>query len=176
MQLLWWYIFWALLKGCIAMATKVERTVVVPVSMYGQLLKLAESEHSNVPFVTRQLLAKALAELKSRPNWFYEIQDQILELREDVVGAQKLKEQQELSGEQLLLELKKQIAELTEAVSAVPEKTKAKMEEEKPGQVVLFSEAETEPEEEVISIEQPKEKVARPFFGRLTAMFGSILS
>lgn len=100
-------------------ATKIERTITVPESMYNKILKLAEEERSNVPFVTRQLLVKALAdEGKNRPDWFYEIQSQIVALRNEVLVDQRPKKEEVVAGE-LLGQLQKQIATLTKAVSAV---------------------------------------------------------
>lgn len=177
-----------LFKRKIAMATKAERTIVVPDSMYMKIYRMAEREHSNIPFVTRQLLVKALADEKNRPDWFFEMQREVVGLRNDVLSAQRKNEKQDLSGEQLLLELKKQVAELTAALAVAPEKAKVEIEDENAHEVLLWPEIVAEPVEdpeqesenpvqEIDSSRQPeKGKVLRPFFGKLTAMFNSVLS
>ncbi|CAN5189478.1 hypothetical protein BH11CYA1_BH11CYA1_48690 [soil metagenome] len=79
------------------MATKLERTVIVPETVYVKIRRLAEKEQTNIPFVTRQLLVTALAS-ESRPDWFYDIQREVIGLRNDVMIAQRKKEKQDLSG------------------------------------------------------------------------------
>ncbi len=165
-----------------AMATKLERTVIVPETVYAKIRRLAESEQTNIPFVTRQLLVMALAK-ESRPDWSYDIQREITGLRNDLLIAQRKKEQQERSGEQLLMELQKQIAELKDALVVLPGKAKVEMEDEKGHEVLLWSEIEAEPvkEAELVQViasnmEPEKGKVLRPFFGRLGQMFGAVLN
>ena len=51
------------------MATKAERAVLLPESIYNRIVRIAREEDSNIPWVTRQLLAKALADLKGKPEW-----------------------------------------------------------------------------------------------------------
>jgi len=159
------------------MATKAERTIIVPDSMYLKIYKMAEKEQTNIPFVTRSLLVKALADERNRPDWFFEMQREVVGLRNDLLVAQRKKEKQDLAGEQLLLELKKQIADLTEALVVAPEKAKVEMEDKKAHEVLLLTAIEAESVEEVADIKQPENgKVIRPFFGRLNKMFSSVLS
>lgn len=167
------------------MATKAERTIVVPDTIYMKVYRLAEKEQTNIPFVIRQLLVKALADERNRPDWFYEMQREVVGLRNDVLAAQRKNEKQDLSGEQLLLGLKQQIAELTAALAVAPEKAKVEIEDEKAYDFMLWPEIATElepvqdaePVEVVVSINQSaKVKPLRPFFGRLSQMFGSVLS
>ena len=172
------------------MATKLQRTVIVPDTVYAKIYKLAEKEQSNVPFVTRQLLVKALSEEK-RPDWLFEIQREIIGLRNDVVAFQRAAEKKERSGEELLLELQKQIADLNQSLADEPEKQDFEPEDDKAHEILLWPELaespsaivqevqeirEAEPVEVVASIE-PKEKakVIRPFFGKLSQLFGSVL-
>ncbi|MFA6555273.1 MAG: hypothetical protein WCT03_02535 [Candidatus Obscuribacterales bacterium] len=171
------------------MATKAERTIVVSDAIYMKIYRLAEKEQTNIPFVVRQLLVKGLADERTHPDWFFEMQREIVGLRNDVLAAQRKNEKQDLSGEQLLLELKKQIAELKEALVVAPEKAKVESEDEKAYDFMLWPEIEkesvpvlepvldAEPVEVVVSInQQEKGKVIRPFFGRLSQMFSSVLS
>ncbi|MFA6554823.1 MAG: hypothetical protein WCT03_00270 [Candidatus Obscuribacterales bacterium] len=171
------------------MVTKAERTIIVPDTIYMKVYRLAENEQTNIPFVIRQLLVKALADERNRPDWFYEMQREVVGLRNDVLAAQRKNEKQDLSGEQLLLELKQQIAELTAALAVAPEKTKVEIEDEKAYDFMLWPEIakeqepilepliDAEPVEVVVSInQQEKGKVIRPFFGRLSQMFNSVLS
>jgi len=162
-------------------------------------------------FVTRQLLVNALAEERKepdrpeKPDRFEEIQRDLEWLRSEVQASQRQREKQELTGEQLYLELKKQVAELKAAVAVASGNTKVdisyetayelmlwpELDEEpneesveEPIQEMLWSEIEAEPikeeepepVEEVASIQPAaKGKVLRPFFGRLTSMFNSVL-
>lgn len=180
------------------MATKAERTIVVSDAIYTKIYRLAEKEQTNMPFVVRQLLVKGLADERSHPDWFFEMQREIVGLRNDVLAAQRKNEKQDLSGEQLLLELKQQIAELTAALAVKPEvQEDLELDEDeeacqrdfrymiwgKPLEIEAEpvdepeQEPEQEPVEEVRSIQQPeKGKVIRPFFGRLSQMFSSVLS
>ena len=73
------------------MATKVERTVLLPESVYNRIVRIAKEEHSNIPWVTRQLLAKAMADLKGKPEWFYEIEEQIEGLRNETLVVERAK-------------------------------------------------------------------------------------
>ena len=124
------------------MATKLERTVLLPESVYNRIVRIAKVEHSNIPWVTRQLLAKAMADLKGKPEWFYEIEEQIEGLRNEtlVVQRAKRKERTEMhlegAEEQLLVELKKQIEELRKEIEEVREETRAKLKEQKPKEQV----------------------------------------
>jgi len=171
------------------MATKAERTIVVSDAIYMKIYRLAEKEQTNIPFVVRQLLVKGLADERTHPDWFFEMQREVVGLRNDVLAGQRKNEKQDLSGEQLLLELKQQIAELTAALTVAPEKTKVEIEDEKAYDFMLWPEIEkeqepvlepvldAEPVEVVVSInQQEKGKVIRPFFGRLSQMFSSVLS
>jgi len=176
------------------MATKAERTIVVSDAIYMKIYRLAEKEQTNIPFVVRQLLVKGLADERNRPDWFYEMQREVVGLRNDVLAAQRKNEKQDLSGEQLLLELKKQIAELSAALADKSEPLEnLELDEEEDAYqkdfrymvwgepLELDAEPVEEPEQEpvavVSSIQQPeKGKVIRPFFGRLSQMFSSVLS
>jgi hypothetical protein len=173
----------------VAMATKAERTIVVSDAIYMKIYRLAEKEQTNIPFVVRQLLVKGLADERTHPDWFFEMQREVVGLRNDVLAGQRKNEKQDLSGEQLLLELKQQIAELTAALTVAPEKTKVEIEDEKAYDFMLWPEIakeqepvlepvlDAEPVEVVVSInQQEKGKVIRPFFGRLSQMFSSVLS
>jgi len=176
------------------MATKAERTIVVSDAIYTKIYRLAEKEQTNIPFVVRQLLVKGMADERSHPDWFFEMQREVVGLRNDVLAAQRKNEKQDLSGEQLLLELKKQIAELSAALADKSEPLKnLELDEEEDAYQKDFrymvwgtpleieaepvEEPEPEPVAEVSSIQQPeKGKVIRPFFGRLSQMFSSVLS
>ena len=126
------------------MATKVERAVLLPESIYNRIVRIAREEDSNIPWVTRQLLAKALADLKGKPEWFYEIEEQIEGLRNETVVVERAKAKRvertamhlEGAEEQLLVEIKKQIEELRKEIGEVRAETKAKLKEQNPkGQV-----------------------------------------
>lgn len=214
------------------MATKAERTIVVSDAIYMKIYRLAEKEQTNIPFVVRQLLVKGLADERNRPDWFYEMQREVVGLRNDVLAAQRKNEEQDLTEEQLLQGLKKQITELTrmmklkEALAVKPETlVKLELEEEddwhrreirqmlwgkspeidaeeseerelvdRPTTAAYLlwgkspeleaepmkepeQEPAQEPVEEVASIlPAAKGKVIRPFFGRLSQMFSSVLS
>jgi len=122
------------------MATKVERTVVLPESVYNRIVRIAREEHSNIPWVTRQLLAKAMADLKGKPEWFYEIEEQIEGLRNETLVVERAKAKRvertalHLDGteEQLLEEIKKQIEGLRREIGEVREETRARLKEQKP--------------------------------------------
>lgn len=120
------------------MATKVERAVLLPESIYNRIVRIAREEDSNIPWVTRQLLAKALADLKGKPEWFYEIEEQIEGLRNETVVVERVKRKERtamhLEGAegQLLVEIKKQIEELRKEIGEVRAETKAKLKEQKP--------------------------------------------
>ena len=120
------------------MATKVERTVLLPESVYNRIVRIAKEEHSNIPWVTRQLLAKAMADLKGKPEWFYEIEEQIAGLRNETIVVERAKRVERtalhLDGteEQLLVELKKQIEEVRKEIGEVREETRARLKEQKP--------------------------------------------
>jgi hypothetical protein len=158
------------------MASKLERAVVLPESIYRQIWKLAEKEY-NIPMVTRQLLAKALADRKGKPDWFYELQEQIVALRNEVVVAQRPHGKSE---ELMLSELRNMIAELRKDVLAlaVAGPPKPEVEEQKADVLKPYEQkyeslsAALEAKKAVYSQQSEKGKVLRPFFGRLTAMFG----
>ncbi|MBP9092082.1 hypothetical protein KBI23_13730 [bacterium] len=122
------------------MATKLERTVLLPESVYNRIVRIAKEEHSNIPWVTRQLLAKAMADLKGKPEWFYEIEEQIAGLRNETIVVERAKAKRvertemhlEGAEEQLLVEIKKQIEELRREIGEVRAETKAKLKEQKP--------------------------------------------
>lgn len=120
------------------MATKVERTVLLPESVYNRIVRIAKEEHSNIPWVTRQLLAKAMADLKGKPEWFYEIEEQIEGLRNETLVVERAKRKGrtalhlEGAEEQLLVELKKQIEGLRREITEVREETRARLKEQKP--------------------------------------------
>lgn len=120
------------------MATKLERTVLLPESVYNRIVRIAKEEHSNIPWVTRQLLAKAMADLKGKPEWFYEIEEQIAGLRNETIVVERAKRVERtalhLDGteEQLLVELKKKIEELRKEIGEVREETRARLKEQKP--------------------------------------------
>lgn len=120
------------------MATKAERAVLLPESVYNRIVRIAKEEHSNIPWVTRQLLAKAMADLKGKPEWFYEIEEQIAGLRNETIVVERAKRVERtalhLDGteEQLLVELKKQIEELRKEIGEVREETRARLKEQKP--------------------------------------------
>ncbi|HIA54785.1 MAG TPA: hypothetical protein EYN91_22325 [Candidatus Melainabacteria bacterium] len=106
-----------------------KQTVEVPESIYRQLLKLAYKEHSNVPFVARQILSQGLSEQKGHPDWFYELSRQITGLRNEVASAQRANAQLETNGEALVT---KQISELRKDIQdllLLHRETKAKLDE-----------------------------------------------
>lgn len=120
------------------MATKLERTVLLPESVYNRIVRIAKEEHSNIPWVTRQLLAKAMADLKGKPEWFYEIEEQIAGLRNETIVVESAKRKErtamhlEGAEEQLLGEIKKQIEELRKEITEVRAETKERLKEQKP--------------------------------------------
>jgi|JI6StandDraft_1071083.scaffolds.fasta_scaffold00194_6 hypothetical protein len=124
------------------MATKAERAVLLPDSIYNRIVRIAKEEDSNIPWVTRQLLAKAMADLKGKPEWFYEIEEQIEGLRNETLVVERAKRKGrtalhlEGAEEQLLEELKKQIEGLRREIGEVREETKAKLKEQKPKEQV----------------------------------------
>ena len=124
------------------MATKGERAVLLPESVYNRIVRIAKEEHSNIPWVTRQLLAKAMADLKGKPEWFYEIEEQIAGLRNETIVVERAKRKErtamhlEGAEEQLLVELKKQIEELRKEITEVREETRARLKEQKPKEQV----------------------------------------
>lgn len=124
------------------MATKAERAVLLPDSIYNRIVRIAKEEDSNIPWVTRQLLAKAMADLKGKPEWFYEIEEQIEGLRNETLVVERAKRKGrtalhlEGAEEQLLVELKKQIEGLRREIGEVREETKAKLKEQKPKEQV----------------------------------------
>lgn len=124
------------------MATKAERAVLLPESVYNRIVRIAKEEHSNIPWVTRQLLAKAMADLKGKPEWFYEIEEQIAGLRNETIVVERAKRKErtamhlEGAEEQLLVELKKQIEELRKEITEVREETRARLKEQKPKEQV----------------------------------------
>ncbi len=123
-------------RGSKDMATKVERTVLLPESVYNKIVRIAKEEHSSIPWVTRQLLAKAMADLRGKPDWFYEIEEQIEGLRSEtlVVESVKRKERKALHLEgaegQLLEEIKTQIEGLRREIGEVREETRIRLREE----------------------------------------------
>lgn len=164
------------------MATKIERTVVVPDTIYTKIYRIAEREKNNIPFVTRQLLVKALAEEKT-PDWFFQMQGQITALRNELLSAQRAREQQERTAEQLLIDLQKQIAELKESLNVSRKGEELESDDLKAHEMLLCPEIqaqfaqEIEPVQAVASINPPeKVKILRPFFGRLSQMFGVVLN
>ena len=120
------------------MATKAERAVVLPESIYNKIVRIAKEEDSNIPWVTRQLLAKAMADLKGKPEWFYEIEEQIEGLRNETLVVERAKVKKrtamhlEGAEEQLLEEIKKQIEGLRREIGEVREETRARLKEQKP--------------------------------------------
>ena len=124
------------------MATKAERAVLLPESVYNRIVRIAKEEHSNIPWVTRQLLAKAMADLKGKPEWFYEIEEQIAGLRNETIVVERAKRKErtamhlEGAEEQLLVEIKKQIEELRKEITEVREETRARLKEQKPKEQV----------------------------------------
>lgn len=120
------------------MATKLERTVLLPESVYNRIVRIAKEEHSNIPWVTRQLLAKAMADLKGKPEWFYEIEEQIAGLRNETIVVERAKRKErtamhlEGAEEQLLGEIKNQIEGLRKEITEVRAETKERLKEQKP--------------------------------------------